>query len=215
VKPTWEMTGLAADPIAEASPSTVSAAALAILSDEALMRRVGGGDEGAYRVLVDRHLGLALGLAARMLGDAAEGEDVTQEAFLNLWRGASRWRPDGARFTTWFYRVVLNLCIDRRRRRRGTAVPLEAAGDPADGRQGADGALHDRQRGARVAAALAELPERQRAAIGLCYLQGLSNREAAEVLEVNVKALESLLTRGRAALRERLGPERDDLTEMA
>jgi RNA polymerase sigma-70 factor (ECF subfamily) len=212
VKPSWEMTGLAIETkAAAATPGAASEAALHVLSDETLMQKVGAGDEPAYRVLIDRHLGQSLGFATRVTGDRADGEEVMQEAFLRLWKGAANWQPGGARFTTWFYRVVLNLCIDRQRKRRAATVPLDAAGDPADERQGADADIHDRQVGQRIEDALGQLPERQRAAISLCYLQGLSNKEAAEVLEVNVKALESLLTRGRAALKERLEPLKDEL----
>ncbi len=195
-----------------APAGTADATALNILSDEALMQRVGGGDEPAYRILVARHLSRHLGFATRLLGDRAEGEEVMQEAFLKLWRGAANWQPRGARFTTWFYRVVLNLCIDRQRKRRGRQVPIEDAGDPVDQRQPADAGIHDRQMSRQIDGALAELPQRQREAVSLCYLQGLTNREAADVLQVNIKALESLLTRGRAALKQRLGHLRSELT---
>ncbi|MEN3975165.1 RNA polymerase sigma factor [Emcibacter sp. SYSU 3D8] len=210
------MTGLTTDN-ARPAPPTIAAgtAALNILSDEALMQRVGVGDQPAYSVLVERHLGRNLGFAVRVLGDRADGEEVMQEAFLNLWRGAANWQPGGARFTTWFYRVVLNLCIDRQRKRRGRHVPLEDAGELADGRQSADAGIHDRQVRQRIDGALAELPERQREAISLCYLQGLSNKEAAAVLQVNIKALESLLTRGRAALKQHLAPLRTEVSGVA
>ncbi len=213
MKPSWEMTGLAMDSTrATPSAGAADAAALNILSDEALMERVGRGDEPAYRILVERHLARHVGFAARLLGDRSEGEEVMQEAFLKLWRGAPNWQAGGARFTTWFYRVVMNLCIDRQRRRRGRAVPIEDAGDPADERRRADETIQDRQVGRQIDGALAELPDRQRQALSLCYLQGLSNREAAQVLEVNIKALESLLTRGRAALKQKLGHLKDELT---
>ncbi|MBI1179854.1 MAG: RNA polymerase sigma factor [Alphaproteobacteria bacterium] len=210
------MTVLATESSAAKPPAgTAGEAALGVLSDETLMQRVGDGNEAAYRVLMERHLNRSLGFATRLVGDAAEAEEVMQEAFLRLWRSAPRWQPGAARFTTWFYRVVMNLCIDRQRKRRSQAVPLDVAGDPPDGRRGADGDIHARQVSDRVEDALAELPDRQRAAISLCYLQGLSNKEAAAVLEVNLKALESLLTRGRAALRQRLDPMKDDLVGIA
>ncbi|MFN3230700.1 MAG: RNA polymerase sigma factor [Alphaproteobacteria bacterium] len=184
---------------------------LEILSDEGLMLRVGDGNQLAYQTLVGRHLGPSLGMATRVLANAAEAEEIMQEAFLRLWRHAPNWSPQGAKFTTWFYRVVMNLCIDRQRTRRATMVPIEVAGDPADDRQGADSQLHESQVGDQVAQAIATLPERQRAAITLCYLQGLSNKEAAEILDVNIKALESLLTRGRRALKDQLSPLKDEL----
>ncbi|MGE0667398.1 MAG: RNA polymerase sigma factor [Sphingomonadales bacterium] len=213
MKPSWEMTGLAMDSMRAAPPAgAAAAAALNVLSDEALMQRVGRGDEAAYRILVERHLSRSLGFAARMLGDRADGEEVMQEAFLKLWRHAPGWQAGGARFTTWFYRVVLNLCIDRQRRRKGRQVSMDDAGDPADERPGADAAIHERQVSRQIDGALAQLPERQREAVSLCYLQGLSNREAADVLQVNIKALESLLTRGRAALKQKLGHLKTELT---
>jgi RNA polymerase sigma-70 factor (ECF subfamily) len=137
-----------------------------------------------------------------MLGDAAEAEDVAQEAFLRVWRQAPRWRPGAAKFDTWLHRVALNLCYDRLRRRReiATAEPPDVA-DPSPG---PDRGLDAQDTGARVAAALAALPDRQREAIVLCHYQELGNIEAAAVMGVSVEAVESLLGRGRRALRAAL-----------
>lgn len=166
-----------------------------------LVQRVLDGDAAAARQVVGQHLGPITGFAFRMLGDAAEAEDVAQETFLRLWRDLPRWEPR-ARLSTWLHRVAHNLCIDRLRANRTT--PLDAASDPVDPRAGAPAQMEELQRSRAVAAALAELPERQRAAVTLVYHQGLSNREAAEVLGVDVDALESLLARGRQGLRKRL-----------
>ena len=84
--------------------------------DEELVRRIGSGDDAAMQALVSRKLPRLLALARRMLGDAAEAEDVAQETFLRIWRNAARWRPGAARFDTWIHRVALNLCYDRLRR---------------------------------------------------------------------------------------------------
>lgn len=180
-----------------------------IQADAALLARVGAGDAAACRALVDDHLGRIHAFAWRMLGDAAEAEDVAQESFLRLWRTAPGWRGE-ARVGTWLHRVAYNICIDRLRRRdRGHAELPDDLVDPAPG------PAQDRQR-AQVAAAvrraLARLPERQRAAIALVHYQELGNVEAAGILGVSVEALESLLARGRRALRERLGPRRGELT---
>ena len=104
--------------------------------------------------------------------------------------------------STWLHRVAYNLCVDRLRAER--TVPLSLAPDKADSRAGAALELEQHERAAAVTCALAELPERQAAALTLVYHEGLSNRDAAEVLGVNVDALESLLTRGRQSLRKRL-----------
>lgn len=171
--------------------------------DEALVVRVAAGDRRAYALLVDRHLDRTVTIARRVLGSQAEAEDVAQEAFLRLWQNAGRFRPDsGARFTTWFYRVTMNLCLDHQRRPKGSA--LDDAGDPQDPAPDAEANLVRSRTAAAVAAAIQELPERQRAAITLTYDAGLSNAEAARTLDVSVKAFETVLVRARRALRTRL-----------
>ncbi len=189
------------------APAPIGAGASAeLLSDEALMAQVGEGDRQAYGVLVDRHFARSCGLAARVVGTlSADAEDVVQEAFLRLWKHAPNWRPKGAKFTTWFYRVIMNLCIDAQRKARKKTLPLEAAGEPAADGPSAEAIVHRDQIAVRIRVALGDIPERQRAAISLCYFDGLSNREAASVLGVNIKGLESLLSRGRKSLRARLG----------
>lgn len=177
--------------------------------DEELVRRVGAGDKRAAAELVRRHLPRMVGLARRMLGDQAEAEDVAQEVFLRVWKHAAAWKPGQAKFETWMHRVAMNLCLDRLRRsgRHGGEVSPETP----DARASATKALDDRQRRDRVREALQELPERQRAALVLCYYQDRSNIEAAEILGVSVDALESLLSRARRTLKSELSAERADL----
>ena len=169
------------------------------------MRLSGAGDEKAFASLVARHLGRAGNIARRVVGSRAEAEDMVQEAFLRVWLKAGAWRPEadgGAKFSTWFYRVLMNLCIDRTR--RVTPAPLEAAGDPADDKPDGFDAVASAETTARVRAAVDELPERQRAALALCHYEGMSNIEAAAVLDLTVGAVESLLVRARRHLREQL-----------
>jgi RNA polymerase sigma-70 factor (ECF subfamily) len=170
--------------------------------DEELVARVARGDPAAVQALVARKLPRMLALGRRMLGDPIEAEDVAQEVFLRVWRQAPNWKPGAARFDTWMHRVALNLCYDRLRRRREepTAEPPERP-DPGPA---PDRGLLAAELGKRVDAALARLPERQREAIVLCHYQELGNIEAAEVMSVSVEALESLLSRGRRALRSAL-----------
>ncbi len=175
-------------------------------SDEALMARVGRGDEPAFRELARRHTPAALALARRIIGSAAEAEDIAQDAFLRVWVNAPRWRPI-ASFRTWFTRVLVHLCLDRLR--RAPVLALEAAGEPADPAPDALARLQAGEIDRLVAAAIAALPERQRVAIVLSYGEGLSNAQTAEILDTSVAAVETLLVRAKQSLRRRLGPVRD------
>lgn len=171
--------------------------------DADLIARVGRGDAVATRLLVAAKLPRVLSLATRMLRDRAAAEDVAQEAFARVWRVAGTWQSDRARFDTWLHTVVLNLCRDRLRRRR--EVTSDALPEIADPAPDAERALLEAERGTQVAAAIAQLPERQRDAILLVHYQDLSGAAAALALGVSVEALESLLARGRRTLRTRLG----------
>ena len=176
--------------------------ALIVDPDEELVRRVGQGDPAAIQAMVARKLPRMLALAQRMLGDATEAEDVAQDAMLRAWKQAPRWTPGQAKFDTWLHRVALNLCYDRLRRRRET--PTATPPDHPDPGPAPDRGLLAADVGVRVDAALARLPERQREAIVLCHYQELTNIEAAALMSVSVDALESLLSRGRRALRQTL-----------
>lgn len=171
--------------------------------DAELVARAGAGDRTAAQALIARHLPRMMTLARRMLGDAGEAEDAVQDAFMRLWTHAARWRPGAAKFETWLYRVTLNQCYDRLRRRSG--VRLEEAADVVDPVADPERSLAEADLAVSVDRAVRELPERQRAAILLCHYEGCGNIEAAEILGISVEALESLLSRGRRALRQRLG----------
>ena len=162
--------------------------------------RAGRGDRDAAARLIARHAPKLLSVARRMVG--GEAEDAVQEVFLRLWTHAARWQPGQARFETWLYRVMLNQCYDRLRRR--STQPLEAAAEIADDAPLPDSGLDETVQAGEVARAVDGLPERQKAAILLCHFQECSNIEAAEIMGISVEALESLLARGRRTLRPRL-----------
>ena len=170
--------------------------------DGDLVRRVGEGDPQAVEALVARKLPRMTALAQRLLGDRAEAEDVVQELFLRVWKSAAAWQPGAARFDTWMHRVAYNLCTDRLRKRREVALP--ETWDAPDPQPLVDTEITARQQSDAVGRALAGLAPRQREAIVLTYYQELPNREAAALMGIGVDALESLLARGRRALKARL-----------
>jgi len=170
--------------------------------DEALVARVGRGEPDAVRALMARKLPRLMSLAQRMLGEAAEAEDVVQETFLRAWKQAPAWKPGAAKFDTWLHRVALNLCYDRLRRRR--EVLMDEPPELADDGPAPDRGLEAQDVGRRVAEAMARLPDRQREAITLCHYQDMTNIEAAALMGLSVDALESLLARGRRGLRAAL-----------
>jgi len=184
--------------------------------DAALLARAARGEAAAARLLTARRAPRLLALARRMLNDPAEAEDVTQEAFLRLWRSATDSATDSAAelavgpapVGAWLHRVAANLCLDRLRRRRGVA--LDEAAEPADPQPGALERLAAADRATALSAALAALPDRQRAAVILRHFEELSNPEIAQALGVSVEAVESLLARGRRALAAALSAHRED-----
>lgn len=180
------------------------------VSDEALLVAYGNGDVSAARALTLRLTPRVLGYATRMLGgDRAEAEDVAQEAMLRLWRQAPDWRQGEAKVTTWLYRVVSNLCTDRLRKRR--AVALDSVPEPEDDTPGAEAGMQEAARAQALETALGALPERQRQAVILRHIEGLTNPEIAAVMDIGVEAVESLTARGKRALAALLAGRRAEL----
>jgi RNA polymerase sigma-70 factor (ECF subfamily) len=180
------------------------------IRDAGLMAKVADGDRLAQRQIVDRHLGPIYGLAWRMLKNVAGAEDVCQDAFLRLWQIAARWQPD-AKVGTWLYRVAYNLSIDELRRQKRWSD--EEAPDIPDPSPDVLAQHHSSDIAIAVEAAMAKLPVRQRTAVTLVHHQELSNIEAAEIMQISVEAIESLLARGRRKLRDLLADQRAELME--
>jgi len=178
-------------------------------SDESLVAAVARGEERALELLVRRHGGWAARFAERLTGNAAMAEEVVQNGFLKIWQKSASWEGR-SQFSTWFYRVLHNLAIDQLRARRTDHDELEET--LPDDRAGPQRLAEREQRDARVRAALAALPERQRLAIVLSHYEGCSQAEAAAILGVGEGALESLLSRARTSLRAALHDERGDIT---
>lgn len=180
--------------------------------DTPLVIAAGQGDMEAAAKLIDRHSGRLFAIGYRMLGDREAAEDLVQDVFFKVWKHASKWEPGRALFSTWLHRVAVNLCYDRLRKKKEDSV--EDLPEPAREVSHQETAETILQRSAtmeEVRAAVASLPERQRAAITLCHFEGMTNREAAEVLETTDEAVESLLARGRRKLRDLLVERKDEL----
>ncbi|SFD56036.1 RNA polymerase sigma factor [Roseivivax sediminis] len=177
--------------------------------DEELLARYAAGDRAAAQALTLRLVPGVFAHATRLLGDRAEAEDIAQEVMLKLWRIAPDWRAGEAKVTTWLYRVTANLCIDRMRRRRGH--PLDEVPEPVDDAPSADARLAEADRASALAAALSELPARQRQAVVLRHIEGLGNPEIARIMDIGPRAVESLTARGKRALETILSGRREEL----
>jgi RNA polymerase sigma factor (sigma-70 family) len=185
---------------------------LAMLSDEALLVLYANGDPVAARLLTQRLAPRVFAYAMRVLGDRAEAEDITQEGLLRLWRIAPDWRQGEAQVTTWLYRVATNLATDRlRARKRRQADTLDDVPEPGDDRPDVVTGLIEADRMAALQAALASLPDRQRQAVVLRHIEGMTNPEIAQILEIGVEAVESLTARGKRALSALLSGKKEEL----
>ena len=168
------------------------------ISDDALLQLYANGDQAAARQLTLRLAPRAFKQAYRMLGVQADAEDLAQEAMMRVWKIAPEWRSGEAKVTTWLYRVVANLCLDRLRKVQSTS--LDAIDEPIDPSPSAADDMQSNARLDALQAALIALPERQRQALVLRHIEELANPEIADVMEISVEAVESLTSRGKRAL---------------
>jgi RNA polymerase sigma-70 factor (ECF subfamily) len=171
--------------------------ATSFLDDDALMRRLTARDPQALREIARRHGEVPYRIACRMLGDPAEGEDIAQEALLRLWNHAGKWQA-GHAIAAWLTTVATNLCRDRLRRTR--RLSGEEAPERRDEAPLADRSLAEEEMAQAVRECIGELPERARAAVVLTYYEAQPNRTVAELLEMKLKAFESMLLRARQLL---------------
>jgi RNA polymerase sigma-70 factor (ECF subfamily) len=180
--------------------------------DEALLIAFANGDGAAGQALVARLGPMLFGYAARVLGDAAEAEDVVQDAMMKLWKIAPVWRQGEAKVSTWAYRVTVNMCTDRlpRRKTRGQ-VDLDAIAEPAADLKSVVEQMTETDRATALQDALDTLPDRQRQAVVLRHIDGLSNPEIAGIMDIGVEAVESLTSRGKRALKAALIGRKDEL----
>jgi RNA polymerase sigma-70 factor (ECF subfamily) len=171
--------------------------------DRELLAFIVDGDQRAFSTLVERHTDRFYRLAYRYLQNKEAAEDIVQDAFIKLWEDPSRWQPGrDTKFTTWFYRIVVNLCLDWLKKKR--PVELDSDMPLLDEGESPDAALIRSEEERLLEAEIAALPERQRLALNLCFEQGLSNQEAAEIMGLKLKALQSLIMRAKTTLKQRI-----------
>ena len=185
--------------------------AVSNVPDEVLLQRYLAGDRSAARMLTARLTPVVYAQAFRGLGNQADAEDVTQEALMRLWRHAPDWRMGEAKVTTWLYRVTANLCTDKLRKRVRSGPSLDEIAEPADPTPSVEATMQNDARQTALEGALGELPERQREAVVLRHIEGLNNPDIANRLDVSVEAVESLLARGKRALKSALAGKKDAL----
>jgi len=181
------------------------------ISDQALCRRIAAGDEAAFDLLVARHQGRAYRLAWSLVRDAEDARDLSQEAFVRVFRTAATFRGD-AKFSTWFYRILVNLCLDHRRRRRWWRRLVTDHGRDADDpieREPAPtvdpvDALGQAELMTRVWAEVARLSPQQRAALVLHVQEELPTSEIAAVLACSEATVRVHLHRAVGTLRKTL-----------
>lgn len=170
--------------------------------DAALVLAIAAGDRDALAALYDRHAGALLGVGIRMLGQRREAEDLTHDVFLEVWRRAHGYDPARASVRSWLVLMMRSRCLDRRKSHAFARTGPLAHDARVAAASESPAALLDR---ARVAAALAALPERQREVLVLGYFEGLSSSEIAERLGAPIGTVKSRVAAALAALRERLG----------
>ena len=179
--------------------------------DVRLMQLIARGDTAAFEELIERHQALVIGTVGRMLGSNSEVEDIAQQVFVRVWRSAGRYVPR-AKFTTWLLKITRNLVFNElRRSKRHAHVPMHSQQPDAEeipikdeSVQAPDAALLEQELQGAIEAAIAELPETQRMAVVLRRYEELSYEQIAEVLELSIPAVKSLLFRARTELRARL-----------
>ncbi|MET4070193.1 RNA polymerase sigma-70 factor (ECF subfamily) [Bradyrhizobium sp. S3.2.6] len=189
--------------------STPVAAEIVFDEDSELLDRLATGDEAAFRMLVERHIDRAYAIALRIVGNAADAEDVVQDTMLKIWSHRGRWQHGRAKFSTWLYRVISNRCIDLRRKPRNENV--ETVPEVADGQPGAVEIIERNELNGMLELAMQRLPEQQRIAVIFSYHENMSNGEIAQVMDTTVAAVESLLKRGRQQLRQLLRKHERDI----
>ena len=168
-------------------------------TDEELMVLIQAHNHEAFSELVTRHSNRFYALAYRTLFHQSDAEDIVQESFLKIWHRPNLWKNNkGSKFTTWFYQIIVNACFDLNKKKSSQESSLTDQNYDLAAEED-----EEHQQLSNIEAALKELPDRQRTALNLCFYQELSNKEAASIMDINLKALQSLIMRAKTTLKAR------------
>ncbi len=181
-------------------------------TDRLLMERIGRGDEKALELLIARHERMVFNLACRFLSDEQEAEDIAQETFLRVYRAAHTYTPD-AKFTTWLYTIVKNLCFNALRKRKSgetRSIDDETMPELPSGQASPLDRLLQHQVRQRVAAAVDRLPEHMRMAVLLHKFHELQYDDIARIFGCTVNAVKLRVHRAKALLAAELGDMKDE-----
>lgn len=182
-------------------------------TDEDLMTLIASGNHQAFATLTRRHTDRYFRLAFRLCKNVQTAEDIVQDSFIKLWKRREKWDPTrGAKFTTWFYRVVYNGTLDFLRKKKPESG-VDYLDTFADTRGSQEQDMQNAQEQSEIERAIDTLPERQKTALNLCFYEDVSNKDAAAIMDVGVKALESLLMRAKKSLKEKLIKDEDGIRE--
>lgn len=190
------------------------------LSDGELMALVVAGDHAAFATLVGRHGQRFFALAYRSLQQQADAEDVVQTAFIKLWQKPQYWDSSKGLFTTWFYRLIVNACHDLRRKRNHMADVDDQFAEPhietvPSEQSSLEQQQHDQRQRHFVELAVRRLPASQRDAINLVVYTELPQKQAAEIMGLSLKALESLLVRAKKSMAKTVSELNDEIEVSA
>ncbi|MEO8168362.1 MAG: sigma-70 family RNA polymerase sigma factor [bacterium] len=181
---------------------------LPIQSDNDILEQIRRGDARKYSIIVDRHKNQAYALAFRLVGEKREAEELVQDGFVRAFRNLDQFRGD-ARFSTWLYRIVYNLCMTRVTRRQPRPDSIDINEEMLDNifvdeEMGADERMETDEYNRMIAEEIQQLPEKFKSAVTLFYLQEMSYEEMTGILNLPLGTVKTNLFRGRNLLRERV-----------
>jgi len=179
------------------------------LDDNDLLIAYANGIPKSAEILTDRFMPKIFSQAFHRVQNTADADEITQEAMFRLWRIAPNWKHGNAKVSTWLYKVVNNLCIDCLRQKKPASI--DTVPDPIDERENVTDLIINQSRAIALYNALSQLPDKQREAVSMRHLEGISNQEIAEKLELSISAVESLIARGKRKLSETLKSQKSNL----